>query len=72
LSATSEVETEFNKKYTDQRKYVDLTLEISVNINKGYSQLLDWRFTKYLLKPSSKLGRYLIKLIYRETLTIYY
>ena len=31
LVATSEIEMELNKESTDRRKYVDLTLEISIN-----------------------------------------
>jgi len=36
LVTTSEVEVEFNRKSTDENKYVNLILEISVNSNRKY------------------------------------
>ena len=44
-----DIETKFNRESTDKRKYVDLIPEFIINNDKDYGQLLDWRFTEYLL-----------------------
>jgi len=36
LVTTSDVETKFDKESTDEKKYVNLTLEISVNSDRDY------------------------------------
>ena len=37
------------QRKSDRRKYVKLIPEFSVNNDKDYGWLLDWRFTEYLL-----------------------
>jgi len=37
LVTTSEIETEFNRKSTDRKKYINLILEISVNNIEDYN-----------------------------------
>ena len=49
LVTTLEGRTEFNKKYSNRRKCVNLILEFSINNNKDYSWLLDYKFIKCLL-----------------------
>jgi len=48
LVATSDFETEFSRECSNGGKCVDLILKFSVNSDKDYGQLSDWRFTEYL------------------------
>ena len=48
LVTTSDIKIEFNRRSSNKNKYVDSILEFSINSDRDYCFLSDWKFTEYL------------------------